>query len=56
MKFRKILVDDQDGIFTVNIECKFWFGWKTIKILEDTDLDYLNLCADEILEVLNKKY
>ena len=54
-KFRKVLVDNQEGIYTMNIEYKTWYGWITIKILEDSDLDYLNLCADEILEKLNSK-
>lgn len=53
MKYRKLLVDDQDGLFTMLIQYKTFFGWKTIKVLEEEDLEYLDILADEILEVLN---
>jgi hypothetical protein len=30
-------------------------GWITIKTIESDDLDYLNICANEILEKLNEE-
>lgn len=53
-KYRSILVDDQDGFYTINIQVKLWFGWQTIKIMEHTDLDYLKLCAAELLDKLDE--
>ena len=34
MKYRRILVDDQNGWYTINIQVKLWFGWQTIKVME----------------------
>lgn len=54
MKYRRILVDDQNGWYTINIQVKLWFGWQTIKIMEHSDLDYLNLCVSELMDKLNE--
>lgn len=52
-KFRKLIFQDFDN-YSAYIQYKTWYGWITIKYLEDDDLDYLELCTDEILEKLNE--
>lgn len=52
-KYRKLLIDDQDSIYTIIIQCKKWYGWVTIKTIEEYDLEYANIQADEIIEMLN---
>ena len=56
--YRKLLVDDQDGWFTMVIQYHRHFiisHWVTIKTMESQDLDKLNKLADSILIVLNKE-
>lgn len=52
-KFRKLVFQDFNT-YSAYIQYKTWYGWITIKYLESDDLDYLQLCADEILEKLNE--
>jgi hypothetical protein len=54
MKYRKLLIDNQDGFYTLNIQVKLWFGWQTIKVMEHEDLQYLDLCASELIDKLNE--
>jgi hypothetical protein len=54
MKYRRILIDDQDGWYTINIQVKLCIGWQTIKVMEHEDLQYLDLCASELIDKLNE--
>lgn len=53
--YRRILVDDQEGVYTILIQMKKWYGWTTIKSMCSDDLHYLNNCAVELLEKLNEE-
>lgn len=53
--YRKMLVDDQDGWYTMIIQYHKSFPikhWITIKTMESMDLDKLNTVADSILKLL----
>ena len=57
-QYRKLLVDDQDGWYTMIIQYHRHFvisHWVTIKTMESQDLNKLNRIADDILEKLNEK-
>lgn len=57
-QYRKLLVDDQDGWYTMIIQYHRHFvisHWVTIKTMESKDLDKINKIADDILEKLNEK-
>ena len=57
-QYRKLLVDDQDGWYTMIIQYHRHFvisQWVTIKTMESQDLDKINKIADDILEKLNEK-
>lgn len=57
-QYRKLLVDDQDGWYTMIIQYHRHFfisHWVTIKTMESKDLDKINKIADNILEKLNEK-
>lgn len=57
-QYRKLLVDDQDGWFTMVVQYHRHFiisHWVTIKTLESQDIEKLNKAADIILEALNVK-
>lgn len=57
-QYRKLLVDDQDGWYTMIIQYHRHFvisHWVTIKTMESQDLDKINKIADDILEKLNEK-
>lgn len=41
--------------YVAYIQVKRFFGWITIKRMESSDKDYLNLCADELIEKLNEE-
>ena len=57
-QYRKLLVDDQDGWYTMIIQYHRNFivsHWVTIKTMESQDLNKINRIADDILEKLNEK-
>ena len=57
-QYRKLLVDDQDGWYTMIIQYHRHFiisHWVTIKTMESQDLNKINRIADDILEKLNEK-
>ena len=57
-QYRKLLVDDRDGWYTMIIQYHRHFvisHWVTIKTMESQDLDKINKIADDILEKLNEK-
>lgn len=53
--YRKIIVDLSEGIYTGVIQVHKPFHWVTIKTMSSEDRDYLELCMDEILEILNNE-
>lgn len=57
-QYRKLLVDDQDGWYTMIIQYHRHFiisHWVTVKTMESQDLNKINRIADDILEKLNIK-
>ena len=55
MKYRKLVIDKTEGIYTGIIQVHKFLQWVTIKTMETDDLEYLHNCMDEILEMLNKQ-
>ena len=54
MKYRKLIIDKSEGIYTGIIQVYKAFHWITIKQMESQDLEYLHLCLDELLELLER--
>ena len=57
-QYRKLLVDDQEGWYTMIIQYHRHFiisHWITIKTMESQDLEKLNKTADEIIAGLETK-
>ena len=52
--YRKLLIDDQENCWTIIVQVKKWYGWVTVKEFIGEDLQYVNLCAIELLDKLNE--
>lgn len=53
-KYRKLIVDSTNDIYTGIVQVHKPFHWVTIKTFNSDDLKYLHLCMDELLEFLEK--
>lgn len=53
-KYRKLVIDYSDFLYTGIVQVHKPFHWVTIKYFESDDLEYLNLCMDELLEMLEQ--
>ena len=54
MKYRKLIIDKSEGIYTGIIQVYEALHWITIKQMESEEVEYLHLCLDELLELLER--